>query len=145
MRRIAPRSAMPGQRGGTGGGAQRAAVFLSAIMLACAGDPALAKRDDREPSPVERQYQKPVSSRLNTTGRVIKMPVPLKDDATELGELVVVINPDDSVVLDRSLDSSRLRQIISYVPAAWEELIAGMRSFYRALDESPLQGGLSAS
>ena len=68
MRRITPRSAARGRCGGIGGSVMRAAAVLSAAVLACATGPALAKRDDRAPSPGEKQYQKPVSSRLNTTG-----------------------------------------------------------------------------
>ena len=68
--------------------------------------------DDRAPSPGEKQYQKPVSSRLNTTGRAINMPVPLKDDASELGEVVVVINPDDSVVLPKAALVDKLTPVL---------------------------------
>ena len=112
MRRITPRSAARGRCGGIGGSVMRAAAVLSAAVLACATGPALAKRDDRAPSPGEKQYQKPVSSRLNTTGRAINMPVPLKDDAAELGELVVVINPDDSVVLPKAALVDKLTPVL---------------------------------
>ena len=44
------------------------------------------------------------------------------------------VSPDDSVVVDRSLDSSLLRKEIKYVPAPWGQLVAGMHSFYGALD-----------
>jgi len=45
------------------------------------------------------------------------------------------LEPDDSVSLDRSLDSSLLRSTISYAPAAWGELVADMKSFYQNMDE----------
>jgi outer membrane usher protein len=66
------------------------------------------------------EYAKPVSSRLNPTGRVINMPVPLKDDGQALGDIVVVINPDDSVLipkaalvnqLTRTLDAASLARL----------------------------------
>ena len=42
----------------------------------------------------------------------------------------VEVDADDTVVSDRSLDSSRLRGEISYEPPSWAELVASMRSFY---------------
>lgn len=39
------------------------------------------------------------------------------------------ITPDDLLVMDRSLDSSRFRQITGYQPAAWPELVRRMREF----------------
>jgi dTDP-4-dehydrorhamnose reductase len=39
------------------------------------------------------------------------------------------ITPDDKVVIDRSLDSTRFRQATGYSPPAWPELIARMKQF----------------
>jgi dTDP-4-dehydrorhamnose reductase len=39
------------------------------------------------------------------------------------------ITPDDKIMLDRSLDSTRFRQATGYRPPAWLELIAGMKEF----------------
>ena len=39
------------------------------------------------------------------------------------------ITPDDTLVIDRSLDSSRFREITGYTPAAWPELVRGMNEF----------------
>ncbi|MCE9602050.1 MAG: SDR family oxidoreductase [Gemmatimonadetes bacterium] len=39
----------------------------------------------------------------------------------------VRIIPDDTVTIDRSLDSSRFREATGYVPAAWPELVRRMR------------------
>lgn len=41
----------------------------------------------------------------------------------------VEIMPDDSVVIDRSLDSTRFRGATGYQPAPWPELVAAMRKF----------------
>jgi dTDP-4-dehydrorhamnose reductase len=39
------------------------------------------------------------------------------------------IVPDDELVIDRSLDSSRFRRITSYQPPPWPELVSRMRDF----------------
>jgi dTDP-4-dehydrorhamnose reductase len=41
----------------------------------------------------------------------------------------IEIRPDDNVVIDRSLDSSRFRKITGYTPAAWPELVKAMHQF----------------
>ena len=40
-----------------------------------------------------------------------------------------VITPDDQVVIDRSLDSTRFRQITGYSPPPWPELVRAMKEF----------------
>jgi outer membrane usher protein len=50
----------------------------------------------------EVQYAKPVSNRLNITGRAIDMEVPLKDGDRELGDIPIRIEPDDSVLVSRA-------------------------------------------
>lgn len=44
---------------------------------------------------------------------------------------------DDSLVIDRSLDSSRLRSAIDYVPPDWPCLIDSMRGFYASFGDTP--------
>jgi dTDP-4-dehydrorhamnose reductase len=39
------------------------------------------------------------------------------------------IIPDDKLVIDRSLDSSRFRELTGYAPAAWPELVGAMHRF----------------
>lgn len=39
------------------------------------------------------------------------------------------INPDDELVIDRSLDSSRFRQLTGYAPPPWPELVRTMYDF----------------
>lgn len=41
----------------------------------------------------------------------------------------IAIAPDDKLVIDRSLDSSRFRQATGYVPSSWPDLVAQMRNF----------------
>ena len=41
----------------------------------------------------------------------------------------IVITPDEKLVIDRSLDSSRFSEITGYQPAAWPELVRRMREF----------------
>ncbi len=53
-------------------------------------------------APPAAVYAKPVSTRLNPTGRVITMSVPLKEDGADLGEIVVRIDPDDAVLVPKA-------------------------------------------
>src|SRR5262249_36745373 len=43
----------------------------------------------------------------------------------------VTIEPDDSVVIDRSLDSSRFRAVTGYIPPSWSQMIIEMRELSR--------------
>lgn len=43
--------------------------------------------------------------------------------------LNVQITPDDGLVIDRSLDSRRIRSLTGYTPAAWPELVRMMHEF----------------
>lgn len=49
----------------------------------------------------------------------------------------VEIAPADIPVLDRSLDSSRLRRRLGYSPPPWGQLVSGMQAYYQALDARP--------
>lgn len=42
----------------------------------------------------------------------------------------IEIEPDDRVVIDRSLDATRFREATGYVAPAWPELVARMRDFH---------------
>jgi len=44
-------------------------------------------------------------------------------------EKKIDIDPDDSVVIDRSLDASRFREATGYTAPPWPELVARMRAF----------------
>lgn len=48
--------------------------------------------------------------------------------AAEYGHDVQIV-PDDALVIDRSLDSTRFRTAAAYQPPAWPELVAQMRRF----------------
>lgn len=76
----------------------------------------VAARETAEPSPQPPQQQqelaKPFSARLNSTGRPINMPVPIKDDGASLGEIVIVINPDDTVLLPKPALVERLTKVL---------------------------------
>jgi dTDP-4-dehydrorhamnose reductase len=58
--------------------------------------------------------------------------VQLLRDAWERHDLQII--PDDSVRIDRSLDSSSLRRCLDWLPEDWPMLVAEMRDFYRKLD-----------
>ena len=42
----------------------------------------------------------------------------------------ITITPDDSLVIDRSLNASRFNAATGYAPPAWEELVARMHAFH---------------
>jgi dTDP-4-dehydrorhamnose reductase len=44
--------------------------------------------------------------------------------------VAVEIDPDDNLVIDRSLDSSRFRRDSGYSPPAWPQLVQAMRDFH---------------
>jgi dTDP-4-dehydrorhamnose reductase len=44
-------------------------------------------------------------------------------------EFPIEIVPDGKLAIDRSLDSSRFRQVTGYAPPAWPELVTSMRAF----------------
>jgi dTDP-4-dehydrorhamnose reductase len=48
--------------------------------------------------------------------------------AQTYGKTIEIV-PDDKPVIDRSLDSTRFRQITGYTPPPWPELIRAMREF----------------
>lgn len=50
----------------------------------------------------------------------------------------IALRPDGSVVIDRSLDSSRLRAMLGWTPPSWPELVAGMHAFYGKLGPRPI-------
>ena len=75
------------------------ATLAGAVAPLAAAPVALAARDG---GATEYAFAKPVSTKLNTTGRRIHMPVPFKDETAMLGELVIVINPDDSVLVPKA-------------------------------------------
>lgn len=70
-----------------------------ALPAAAATDPGWTTIEKRLPETV---YAKPVSTRLNPTGRAITMSVPLKDDSANLGEIVIRIEADDSVLVPKA-------------------------------------------
>lgn len=48
------------------------------------------------------EYALPIDTKLNTTGRVIIMQVPLNDDGRQVGDVTIRIAPDDSVAVEKS-------------------------------------------
>jgi len=44
----------------------------------------------------------------------------------------IAIEPDDSVTIDRSLNSSRFREITQYIPPTWPELVDTMYQHFRS-------------
>ena len=68
----------------------------------------------------------PIASRVNPTGRVISIPVPVKEGDTTLGEIVIRIDPDDSVHIPTAALVEILRPIVSKdVAASLENIKSG--------------------
>lgn len=69
--------------------------FWSALLGFCIGGACLTSGVRAE------EYAETVSTRLNATGRVITMSVPLIDDGRSLGDIAVQIDPSDAVAIGR--------------------------------------------
>ncbi|KRP65936.1 dTDP-4-dehydrorhamnose reductase family protein [Pseudomonas orientalis] len=52
----------------------------------------------------------------------------LLNEIAKIYEKKIEIVPDDQLAIDRSLDSTRFRQAVGYVPPAWPDLIQFMRA-----------------
>lgn len=61
----------------------------------------------------EPDFVKTISNRLNPTGRVITLPLPLKDGDTLLGEVTARVNPDDSLLLGLADLKQRLQSTLN--------------------------------
>ena len=73
-----------------------------------------------QPAGTHVEYAKPVNKKLNPTGRVISMSVPIKDGSRSLGEITIRLLPNDEIAvpvaklverLDGVLDSAALDRI----------------------------------
>ncbi|WP_414462529.1 fimbrial biogenesis outer membrane usher protein [Hyphomicrobium sp. DY-1] len=58
------------------------------------------------------EYAKPISSLLNSTGKAIDMEVPLTTNGKELGDIAIRINPDDTLLINRSAIMSMLATLL---------------------------------
>ncbi len=85
----------------------------------------LAAAEETE-APIE--YAQEVSGKLNPTGRTLTFPVPLKDQNQALGDVLLQITADDSVLVEKAT-------LIECVSAIAEELVL------RAIKELPDQSG----
>ena len=77
----------------------------------------------------ESEQAKTTYNRLNPTGRTITMPIPLKSDSTALGEVVARINPDDTILIDKTALSERLARVVNGRTRASLEAIPGRNGF----------------
>ncbi|MFB9159913.1 dTDP-4-dehydrorhamnose reductase family protein [Chromobacterium violaceum] len=53
---------------------------------------------------------------------------------TAIFDKKISITPDDTLVVDRSLNSNRLREEISYTPPSWPELLRDLKNFYKGTE-----------
>ena len=56
----------------------------------------------------EPEFVKTITNRFNTTGKIITLPLPLKDGQTLLGEVTVRVHPDDSLLVSLAEIRQRL-------------------------------------
>lgn len=92
--------------------------LIFAGALCCLGTAALGQA-----APVIEGYAKPVTQRLNPTGRAIQMAVPLKDGSRNLGDVGIRIGTDDQVRVAAAQLGERLAgvldaQVLSRLAAA---------------------------
>jgi outer membrane usher protein len=86
--------------------------FYAVAALLIAIDPSNAAHTE------EVQYTKAISTQLNVTGRAINMPVPLKVGPNEAGEVMVRINPDDSVMINNASLAVAVAGVLAAAPRA---------------------------
>jgi outer membrane usher protein len=72
--------------------------------------------------PLATEFETPVTSQLNSTGRVIMLPVPVRDDKVDVGEVVLRIGADDSVEIPKKALTSVLEGVLE--PSAAGRLAA---------------------
>lgn len=80
-----------------------ATVILLAHLAIAAVDPLAAAP----------KYAHEISSRLNPTGRKVTIPVPVEDQGHALGDVLIQIQPDDSIHVDKASLLERLAGSIS--------------------------------
>jgi hypothetical protein len=88
----------------------RVAIALAALLwgaVTAAGEP---------------QYVKVVSSQLNSSGKAVTLSVPFRSGDLALGDIVVTIEPDDSILIPKSALSTRLVAVLD--KAAGDRLAA---------------------
>lgn len=59
------------------------------------------------------KYAQDISNKLNPTGRTVTIPVPLSDQGTTLGDVVIEIKPDDTILVGKAEILDRLAPVIS--------------------------------
>lgn len=103
---------MPWDRALQRGGAVVALLHVlhGVSPAAAATDPAWTIIEKTAPATV---YAKPVSTRLNPTGRTITMSVPLKEGDASLGEIVVRIETDDTVLVPKAALVDKLTPLLA--------------------------------
>lgn len=140
----------------TGGRSATAAACLVALLVSGSALAAKPKTGDDDVTVGAPQFSKPVSSRLNTTGRPMHVPVPLKDGGQTIGEIVVIINTNDSVLLPKAalvdamtrvLDQSALARLHGVRDSNGQVSLADLKSagFDVKFDPAQLEVVFSAS
>ena len=89
-------------------GGEGRALFAFWLLLLMAGQ-----------APTKAQeYAKSIPTALNATGKVVTIPVPLTAGGVVLGDIVVAVEPDDSVAIPKAALLSRLGPLLDAAAAA---------------------------
>jgi hypothetical protein len=76
-----------------------------------------------------QHFSKPVSSRLNPTGRTITLSVPLIEGDTRLGEILVRIEPDGTIIVPKATLVQQLAPVLDQVALARLEKVPDKNGF----------------
>ena len=58
------------------------------------------------------EYERAISGRVNQTGQPLTLPVPLRDGRRELGEILIRVQPDDSVLVPKAALLEKLGTVL---------------------------------
>lgn len=99
-------------RDGVGRDAHARMRFARAIVLSLASLSVTCPASGQTQTQSSSEYQKPVSTQLNTSNRIVSLPVALKIDGTDAGEVVIRIAQDDRVSVPKAALAERLAQVL---------------------------------
>lgn len=82
----------------------------------------------------EPEFVKTITNGFNTTGKVITLPLPLKDGETLLGEVTVRVNPDDSLLVSLPELKQRLQSTLNGASKLGLERLSAQGGFVALAD-----------
>jgi len=97
------------QASAAGKGCRRSVSFCLIVLLAVCGC---------APAALGQQYARSVSGQINASGKMMTIPVPFSVGDQEQGDIVISVNPDDSVSIAKSTLLSKLGSVLEKDAAA---------------------------